>query len=420
MKLFLNLGLLFFTLFVTSQNNANYDESKIPDFTLPDPLTMLNGDAVENPKMWKEERRPEILHLFEENVYGKIPGELDIFSFSIIEESNDALNNLAIRKQVLLKFKKQGKELNVNILIYLPKNIEKAPLFLGYNFYGNHSVINEKEIILTKSWVRNNNAYGIYKNTATEESRGKRSNRWAIQKIIEAGYGLATIYYGDIDPDKNDFTDGIHPLLYAKNQTKPKANEWGSISAWAWGLTKAMDYFEKDNAINQKKIAVMGHSRLGKASLWAGATDERFALVISNNSGCGGAAISRREIGETVKRMNTRFPHWCCENYDAYNNNVNDLPVDQHMLITLMAPRPVYIASAAEDKWADPKGEFLSAFYATPVYDLLNKEGIKTSEIPNTNDAIHNDIGYHIRTGKHDVIDYDWEQFIKFANKHLR
>ena len=420
MKLYLSISLLFITLLVNSQNKANYDESKIPEYILPDPLVMLNGKSVINTKMWSKKRRPEILSLFEENVYGKLPGELNISSYEVLEESQDALNNQAIRKQVLLKFRKQDKELEVNILIYLPKNIKKAPLFLSYNFNGNHTITKEEEVFITKSWVFNNEKMGINDHKASEASRGIRTNRWAIEKIIASGYGLATIYYGEIDPDKDDFSDGIHPFFYTENQTKPADNEWGSIAAWAWGLTKAMDYFEKDKDIDHTRVIVMGHSRLGKTSLWAGATDERFALVISNNSGCGGAALSRREIGETVKRMNTRFPHWCCKNYDAYNDNVNGLPIDQHMLIALMAPRPVYIASAEEDRWADPKGEFLSAYYATPVYELFDKEGITTSEMPNTNEPIQNTIGYHIRTGKHDVTEYDWEQYIKFANKHLK
>jgi len=420
MKLFLSTCLLFSALYVNSQNKANYDESKIPDYTLPDPLIMLNGDTVENAEMWKEERRPEVLQLFEENVYGKMPGELNISSFEVIEESGKALNNQAIRKQVLLKFKRQDKELEVNILIYLPKNIEKTPIFLSYNFNGNHTTTTEEEVFISKSWVFNIEKDGINDQKASEASRGNRTNRWKIEKIIASGYGLATIYYGEIDPDKDDFSDGIHPFFYSENQTRPGSNEWGSIAAWAWGLSKAMDYFEKDNDIDQDKVAVMGHSRLGKTSLWAGATDERFALVVSNNSGCGGAAISRREIGETVKRMNTKFPHWCCANYDAYNDSVNELPVDQHMLIALMAPRPVYIASAENDKWADPKGEFLSALYATPVYNLFDKEGITNDEMPKINQPIQNTIGYHIRTGKHDVTDYDWEQYIKFANKHLK
>ncbi len=420
MRLFLSISLLFITVLCYSQEKANYNELKIPEYTLPDPLLLHDGTPVNNVTTWKKIRRPEIIGLFEENVYGKLPGELNISSYEVIEESHEALNNTAIRKQVLLKFRKQDKELEVNMLIYLPKNIDKAPLFLSYNFNGNHTITKEKEIFITKSWVFNDEKTGINDHKASGASRGVRNNRWDLEKIISAGYGLATIYYGEIDPDKNDFSDGIHPFFYAKNQKRPADHEWGSISAWAWGLTKAMDYFEKDSDIHQEKVVVMGHSRLGKTSLWAGAMDERFALVISNNSGCGGAALSRREIGETVKRMNTSFPHWCCKNYDAYNENVNALPVDQHMLIALIAPRPVYIASAAEDKWADPKGEFLSGYYATPVYELFGKKGITSIQMPKVNQPIQNTIGYHIRTGKHDVTEYDWEQYIKFANKHLK
>lgn len=406
--------------YVNAQKKTNYDETKIPEYTLPEVLELQNGEKVKNTKDWVEKRRPEILNLFQETVYGKIPGEINITSYKILETSDKALNNKAIRKQVLLKFEKQGKSLEFNILIYLPKNIEKAPVFVAYNFFGNHTVVNDKEVYITKAWIRNSEKFGISDNKATEKIRGLRTSRWPVEKIIKAGYGLATIYYGEVDPDKYDFSNGIHPFFYTENQIKPKANEWGSISAWAWGLTKAMDYFEKDNKIDNSKVIVMGHSRLGKTSLWAGAIDERFAVVISNNSGCGGAALSRREIGETVWRMNDRFPHWCCANYDEYNDKVNDLPIDQHLLIALIAPRPVYIASAEGDKWADPKGEFLSGFYATPAYKLFGKDGITTTEMPKLNQPIHNTIGYHIRKGKHDVTDYDWEQFIKFTDKQLK
>jgi len=419
MKQAILISLLFFSFALNTQAQANYDEAKIPPYKLPESLQMLNGQKVIDAKMWAEKRRPEILHLFKEQVYGYVPDNLDISSAEIVEESSSALNNLAIRKQVRLNFTKNDKTLAFNILIYLPKNIENPPLFVGYNFFGNHSIVNEKEVIITPAWVSNNENFGISNNTASDQSRGIRTNRWAVEKILTAGYGLATIYYGEVDPDNNDFSDGIHPLLYAENQSKPKNNEWGSISAWAWGLSKAMDYFEKDKDIDESKIVVMGHSRLGKTSLWAGAVDQRFAIVISNNSGCGGAALSRRRIGETVERMNVRFPHWCCTNYDLYNNNEDALPIDQHMLIALIAPRPVYIASAEGDKWADPKGEFLAGFNASPVYELFGKKGILSPEMPEVNHPIQNTIGYHIRSGKHDVTDYDWEQYINFANLHL-
>ena len=423
MKIFVLLGLLLSFYLSSAQYNdkfePNYDESKVPVFTVSDPLTTFKGRKVKNVRIWQKKRRPELLNFFTENMYGKVPGELKISNWKVVEESDNAIKGKAIRKQVDILFEKGDNNLHFNILMYLPKDVEKAPLFIGYNFYGNHTITDDVNILIPDAWVRDNPSFGIINHQVTEQSRGVQKNRWAVEKIIDAGYGLATIYYGEVDPDKNDFYDGIHPFFYENGMRRPAADEWGSIAAWAWGLSRALDYMETDDDVDASKIIVFGHSRLGKTSLWAGATDERFAAVISNNSGCGGAAMSKRKFGETVGSINNMCPHWFCLNFKNYNLNEEALPADQHEMIALIAPRPVYIASAEKDEWADPKGEFLSAYYATPVYNLFGKEGIPSEVMPAVNQPVQNTVAYHIRTGEHDVTDYDWEQYLKWADKQL-
>lgn len=403
-----------------SQFKPNYDESKVPEYKLPDPLRTFTGKKVRKVKKWEKNRKPELLNFFTENVYGKIPGTIDIHSVDVLEVNENALNGKAKRKQVLLHFEGNERELGVNVLLYLPKNVEKAPVFIAYNFYGNHSITKEVDVEISEAWVRDNPSFGIVHNQLTEQSRGVRTNRWPVEKILEAGYGLATVFYCEVDPDRNDFTDGIHPFLYEGNRKQPKPEEWGSIAAWAWGLSRVLDYLEDDEDVDASRGIVLGHSRLGKTALWAGVIDERFAGVVSNNSGCGGAALSKRRFGETVWRINKQFPHWFCGNFKNYSKAEENLPVDQHQLISLIAPRPVYIASASEDLWADPKGEFLAALFASPVYELYAKTGLEKTEMPPVNQPIHNTVAYHLREGKHDLTVYDWEQYIKWANEFIK
>ncbi|MBN2814045.1 MAG: acetylxylan esterase [Bacteroidales bacterium] len=387
---------------------ANYDESKVPVFDLPDPLLMQNGSAVNGAAQWWNQRRPEIMSLFEREVYGKTPHRDIHTEFVVIQHASPAFGGKAIRKEVKAYFTRDRKGPFMTILMYLPRSVKPVPVFVGLNFNGNHTVADDPEITLSTSW------------NAADNPRGQDSLSWPVEHIIDRGFGVATVFYGDIDPDYDDgFVNGIHPLFYAAGQSKPAPDEWGAIGAWAWGLSRVFDYLLTDKDVDASKVAVIGHSRLGKAAVWAGAQDQRFAMVISNNSGCGGVALSKRAFGETVAAINTRFPHWFCDNFNQYNHNENALPLDQHMLVSLIAPRPVYIASAAEDLWADPYGEFLAALYADKVYKFLGTEGLSVTRQPALNRPAAATIGYHIRTGKHAITRYDWDRYIDFAEMHF-
>lgn len=421
------LGTISASFIMVTESDAqpegfNYDESKVPAYTLPDPLIDASGHRVKDADSWQQTRRTEVLSLFEDHVFGRTPsGDIDV-RFEILQTDDQAYDGSATRKQVRMHFQANGHHVAADLLIYLPNDSEgPAPLFVGLNFNGNHTTTHDPAVPVNQNWMRATDRDGVVDHRSSEAARGTSAKRWAIEAALERGYGVATMYCGDLDPDFDDgFQNGIHPMFYREGQTQPDVNEWGTIGAWVWGLSRAMDYFETDAAIHHEQVAVLGHSRLGKSSLWAGATDERFAIVISNNSGCGGAALARRRFGETVQRINTNFPHWFNDAHQAYNENEDALPVDQHMLIALMAPRPIYIASASEDLWADPHGEFLSGKHAESVYALFGKTGLTVENPPEPDHPVGDHIGYHLRTGKHDVTAYDWEQYLNFADRHFR
>lgn len=399
----------------------NYDESKVPPYVLPEVLKAEDGTAISTVEQWTSKRRPEILRLFEEHVFGTIPkGDVRLHT-EVLSETSSAIDGTALRREVRVFFTEDAHGPQMDLLIYTPVSAAgPVPAFLGYNFNGNHAIEKDAALHITGSWVRNNKELGIDDNKASEQTRGSEASRWDVAAIIARGYGLITIYYGDIDPDFDDgFKNGIHAMFEAGDS--PRAGDaGGSISAWAWGLSRALDVLEADAKIDTTKVAVFGHSRLGKTSLWAGATDPRFAMVIANESGCGGAALSKRWFGETVGRINTAFPHWFCLNHRKYNDNEQALPVDHHMLIALCAPRPVYVASAEEDTWADPRGEYLGLYHAGPVFALFGKKPLPSEAMPAVDQPVMTDVAYHVRTGKHDVTSYDWEQYLKFADMHLQ
>jgi hypothetical protein len=401
---------------------ANYDEAKVPAYTKPDPLLSQSGQPIHNAQTWRQHRRPEILELFARKMYGQSPAAPDMLRFEVTSTDPMALGGKAVRKEVAIHLTAQPGGPRIDLLLYLPANhTGPLPAFVGLNFNGNHTIHPDPGITLSTNWMRTNPRIGIVDHRATEAARGVSASRWPVETILDRGYALITAYCGDLEPDHpNGWRDGVRSQFGpgpGPDGFAPDA--WGAIGAWAWGLSRIMDYLEHDPSINARQVALLGHSRLGKAALWAGAQDERFAIVISNNSGCGGAALSRRRFGETVERINNTFPHWFCGAFHDYNGNEDRLPLDQHMLLALIAPRPLYVASAKQDLWADPRGEFLAALHADPVYQLLGLPGLQVSEMPHADQPAGQTIGYHIRSGIHDVTAFDWNQYLDFADRHL-
>lgn len=423
---------------------SNYDENKVPVYTLPDPFKLANGVFVTRPKEWIKKRRPEIICLFQKHIYGRSPQMTQSVHFCQTSYESKALDGIATRKEITLFLIDKLKAYHIHLLIYLPNFSSKpVPAFLGLNFYGNHTIHPDPGISITKQWQQLNKYTPPVLVLPSSKTRGTKYSRWPVEKILQRGYALVTVYYGDLEPDfVEGWRYGIRTVFHSQPQPKElsfqtqevttgQTNEkelasswignenWGAIGVWAWGLSRILDYLDQDSEIRELQVALLGHSRLGKAALWAGAQDERFAIVISNNSGCGGAALSRRRYGETIKLINHKFPQWFCKKFKKYNGKETQLPIDQHMLIALMVPRPVYIASAEQDLEADPLGEFLSAKHADPVYNLFGLIGLGKEQMPCLNEPIGKAIGYHIRSGKHDITDYDWDQYLHFADRHF-
>lgn len=398
------------------QNDINYDESKVPAYTLPALLTTESGQPITTVAQWEQQRRPELLELFSSYMYGRTPTNQISVRYEVLTENSQALGGKATSRQIKLLFSNGAKTLEALLLVYLPNNEAKqVPMFVGYNFKGNHSTTLDSAILYSRNFALVNEA------GHPDWERGCQASRWSYDDIIDRGYGIATMCYHDIFPDKPGLKDhSIVSLFPGYNPDSEASDEWQAIGAWAWGSSRIVDYLATDPRVDTARIAIMGHSRQGKAALWAGAQDTRFKIVISNNSGEGGVALSRRKFGETIAVVSSIRPAWFCPALDAYHGREEDLPIDQHQLIALMAPRAVYVASAEDDQWADPKGEYLGAYHASPVYRLYGLRGLPTETPPPIHEPIMNDIGYHIRAGKHDVTRYDWLTFLDFADKHFK
>lgn len=381
------------TLFCSISFAQNYDEAKVAPYTLPELLRTSRGQIVSDKSIWENVRRPEVLSLFKNEVYGQMVSTYDDLSFVLTNIDADAMSRKATLKEVQITVSKGGKSVNINLLYFVPnKRKGPVPVFL---------LINNRD----------------KKNT--DPTRKEKSEFWPAEMLIDSGYAIAAFHVSDLAPDnKETFQTGAMQLYPEQMKV---SNGMKAIGSWAWGASRVLDYFEQDSNIDPRQVFVVGHSRGGKTALWAGATDTRFAMVFSNCSGNTGAALSKRKFGETVKVINTNFPHWFTDNYKKYNDNEAALPVDQHMLIALIAPRPVYITSATKDLWADPKGSYLSLVNGQKVYDLYSMlSGLTPDPPPPNSPIIKSFLGYHNREGTHDLTVYDWTNFIRFANYHFR
>lgn len=376
----------------------------------PGPIPDLANDLflpelrVRSREHWQQQRRPELMRRFEHHVYGRPPDDLGRRIVTITATKPDALDGLATRYQLRVSLRRHPDWQGIDVMLFVPNDAAgPVPCFVGLNFRGNHTVTDAIDVPVV-----------------TEHARGDRASRWPLRRIVQGGVAIATAWYGDIEPDRADgWREGLRGVV-AGREHEWLDGEWGAIGAWAFGLSCMADAAESVASIDTSRLAVMGHSRLGKTALWAGARDSRFVVVVSNNSGEGGAALMRHPVGETTAVITAHFPHWFTRTYRRYAADPASCPVDQHMLLALLAPRAAYVASAVEDTWADPEGEFLSARHAGPAWQAFGLAGVGVEAMPAVDTPVGDHVGYHVRSGGHDVTDYDWQRYLDFARRHWR
>jgi len=366
------------------------EEHKVVPYQLPELLRRESGERVTTVAQWPA-RREEILEQFRAHVYGRAPGPPARIVFEEVQRDPVSMGGAATLKRIVIRCEHVGRKHAFGLTLFLPNARKPAPVFLLLNNRGPEN---------------------------TDPTRQMKSGFWPAEELIARQYGIAAIQVNEVAPDKAErFREGVIRMMEGEPAQRP-TDAWKTIGAWAWGASRAMDYLATDPGVDATRVAVVGHSRGGKTSLWAGAQDDRFALAVSNDSGCTGAALSRRPVGESVARINTAFPHWFCDRYREYNDREAELPLDQHMLIAAVAPRAVYVASAEEDVWADPKGEFLALAHASAAYALFGETGVRPDAMPALDmPMIAGRQAYHIRRGGHNLTPYDWQRYLDFADR---
>ena len=387
---------------------------------MPDPLVFFDGKKVATRRDWHTKRKPELQQLFQHYMYGYFPKSTGIRS-KVEDVDTNFFGGKATRKLVSIWFGPEGKPdaVKIDLLLVIPnKRSVPAPAFLGINFCGNHALLHDPKIPLPRGWMPKS-CPGCEENKATDAGRGTQFETWALDQSIERGYAVANFYVGDVDPDKPGFTDGVHPFYFKPGQKAPNPTDWGTIAAWAYGIHRAIDYLVTDKDLDKDRIAVVGHSRNGKTALLAAAFDDRIAMAIPAQAGCGGTAPSRGKIGETVKQINDRFPHWFNDVFTNFNDHVDQIPFDQNCLMALMAPRPLLLPNAVEDTWANWAGQFEAAKSADKVYKFLGVDGLGSDKIPPHGELLNSRLGYFIREGKHSMTRADWKVYLDFADKWL-
>lgn len=390
----------------------NYDQSKVPPYTLPDPLIAADGTVIDTPELWEAKRRPEILDILESNLFGRPPGEIDGFDSKLISSVRDGDTLI---QQVALTLKKDDRRLNIDLLVFLPAEAKgPVPPIISMNFKGNHTVTKKPSVI-----VKNPRSELLGRTTpeGTAGERGYMSDRFPVEKIISHGWGLITYAREDliVDAKQPDFEHGAFGLF--PGERKPE--DWGGMAAWAWSVSRVIDYMETNPSFDTKRIAVAGSSRLGIAALWAGATDERIKVTIPNVAGKAGTSLLKRDYGINSKEVMLVKTQRFCDNFRTWADKIDEMPFDVHFTLSLVAPRAMYISHAEEDIKVGHQGVFEAIKAANPVYELYGKEGFVADRLPEVDHPIFSYVGMHIRSGKHECLPYDWDQYLKFLDKYL-